>query len=278
MAHLLRYSGVVHGSITRANPQHNFAHTHAVHIYDNDAVYTMIPKNGCTSLRVSIAIKNGMIQNESQWGWIHNNNDSFRPSLRELATAKYRFTILRCPYSRLVSCFLDKILKRTPDAWQFHAMAGGGFSLEKLTFRSFCKELAKPQVRMANIHWRPQIDFLVYADYDDVFCFEDFGVIAPRLEQKIGLKLVDARSIAKHDSSHYKTLPVEKSFADTELWQIESIMMSGLRPDARSLFDSELKNLVAATYAQDFKLYRQHFADHGLFDRPLPAANAAAIA
>ena len=102
MAHLLRYGAAVHGSITRSNSQHMFSHTYALLIYDSNAIYSMIPKNGCTTMRLSIALANGAIADRSEWDWIHLNNDSFNPSFKELALASYRFTVLRCPYGRLV--------------------------------------------------------------------------------------------------------------------------------------------------------------------------------
>jgi hypothetical protein len=258
MAHLLRYGAASAGSITKANPQHNFAHTHALLIYDCDAVYSMIPKNGCTTLRLSIALKNGMIQDASQWGWIHQNNDSFRPSLRELARASYRFAILRHPLGRLASCFLDKFVKRTPEAWQFQSATGSG-DLGRLTFRRFCREIAKPQFRALNIHWRPQIDFLVYASYDDFFRFEEFGSIAPVLRARAGLELVDARPLARHDSSHYAAAAPGRIGPDSEIWQIEAVMMAGIRPDALSLYDGELRALVEDAFRSDMKLYEAQF-------------------
>ena len=87
MAHLLRHGASVNTSLLRANPKHNFAHIHAIQIFDSNAIYSMIPKNGCTTMRVSIALANGAIADASQWEWVHLNNDSFRPSLKELALA-----------------------------------------------------------------------------------------------------------------------------------------------------------------------------------------------
>ena len=95
MAHLLRFGGAVHTSIVRSNQQHIFAHTNALQIYDSSAIYSMIPKNGCTTMRLSIALANGAIADRSDWEWIHLNNDSFRPSFKDLALASYRFTVLR---------------------------------------------------------------------------------------------------------------------------------------------------------------------------------------
>lgn len=266
MAHELRYGTAVHSSIIRANPQHNFAHTHAMLIYDSNAIYSMIPKNGCTTMRVSIAKANGIISGNSNWEWIHQNNDSFRPSFKDLALASYRFTVLRCPYSRLVSCFLDKIVKRTPDAVQFLKAAKTGVELEFLTFRRFCDEIARPAVRASNIHWRSQVDFLVYSDYDDYFCFENFSKIAAQLNARIGFAMIDARPMARHDSSHYTITHGATSYADAPITHLEAMMLNGFYPSPDCFYDDTLRALVAQAYEADFALYRREFPGMGLFE------------
>lgn len=263
MAHLLRYAASVNTSILRANPKHNFAHIHALQIFDSGAIYSMIPKNGCTTMRVSIALANGVIADTSQWEWIHLNNDSFRPSLKDLALAPYRFTILRCPYARLVSCFLDKIVRRTADAAKFQA-ASGLSNLDRLTFRRFCGELSRTEVLESNMHWRPQTEFLVYAEYDDYFCFEDFAAIAPRLKDKARLTIVDSRPMAKHDSGQFKTVYAMQSFADVELQYIEAMLESGFYPSPLRFYDRALASEVGSIYAADLALYGRHFPGKGL--------------
>lgn len=264
----LRYAAIGQPMALARNPQHELAHNHSMAIYNADAIYSMIPKNACSTLRLSIAMANGAIDNEASWRWIHSNNLTFKPTLRDLATAKYTFTFLRCPYARLVSCFLDKMVSRTADAWQFHKLIDETLPLPRLTFRRFCTEMATPKVKHANIHWRPQVDFLVYKTYDNLFCVEDFASAAERLEQQIGLRLIDSRPLVKHDSSHFRILPFSKSFADTEVWQLEAMTMKGLRPHALSFYDDGLRELVAAAYAEDFRLFRQLFSGKGLFDAP----------
>jgi hypothetical protein len=264
MAHLLRYGASVNTSILRANRKHNFAHTHALQVFDSSAIYSMIPKNGCTTLRVSIALANGMIADKSQWEWIHLNNDSFRPNLKDLALARYRFTILRCPYGRLVSCYLDKIARRTADAVKFQGTSGIS-DLDRLTFRRFCDELTRPDVLESNMHWRPQIDFLVYADYDDYFCFENFAEIAGTLRNKIGLSVIDARPMAKHDSSQYKMVHATQSFADVELQYVEAMLESGFYPRPDRFYDAALFEQISSIYRSDLALYERHCPGKGLF-------------
>jgi hypothetical protein len=263
---LLRYASSTHAIPLSGNASHEFAHDYAVSHFDSGAIYSMIPKNACSTLRLSLAIANGAIDGPRSWRWIHKNNQAFRPSLRELATAPYSFAVLRCPFARLVSCFLDKFVSRRPDAWQFHELIEEEVELPRLTFRRFCQEMARPRVKHSNIHWRPQVDFLVYTSYDDLFCVEDLAGAAQQLEQKIGLTIVDSRPLVRHDAGQYATLPPGKGFADTEIWQIESIMMSGLRPHPLSFYDNDLRELIAAAYVEDFKLFNCLFRGKGLFD------------
>lgn len=247
---------------------HELAHDHSISVFPSNAIYSMIPKNACSTMRLSIGMANGAIAESGNWRWIHLNNKTFRPSLRELATASYTFAILRCPFARLVSCFLDKFVSRKPEAWHFHELSGEKVDLARLTFRNFCVELARPQIKHSNIHWRPQVDFLVYRQYDELFCVEEFGKAADVLREKIGLEIVDSRHLVRHDSSHYKLLPHTKSFADTEIWQIEAIMLSGMRPDPVSFYDSDLVELVSAAYVEDLKLFHRLFSGKSLMDRP----------
>jgi hypothetical protein len=92
------------------NAAHQFAARHALSIYGARAIYSFIPKNGCSTLRFSVACANGCIDGPSDIDWIHSNNLTFSATLHELVTAQYTFTVLRCPYSRLASVYLDKIV------------------------------------------------------------------------------------------------------------------------------------------------------------------------
>ncbi len=262
----LRYAGSPGATALAANAQHELAHSHAMSIYGANAVYSMIPKNACSSLRLSIALANGAIDSVESWRWIHANNATFRPDLRDLATAGFTFTVLRCPFARLVSCFLDKIVSRTADAWQFHALTGDDRPLPRTTFRRFCLAMAEPRIKHGNIHWRPQVDFLVYKSYDRLYCVEDFAAAGRDLEDRIGLRLVDSRPLVRHDSSHYRILPPDKSYADAELWQLEAVMMKGFRPHPVSFYDEGLRSLVIEAYREDHRLFHQLFEGRGLFD------------
>ncbi|TAL45777.1 MAG: hypothetical protein EPN89_11775, partial [Methylovulum sp.] len=77
-----KYSSASYVNLSK-NQQHQFAQGHALRIYNSNSIYSFIPKNACSTMRVSLAIANGCIADtdkldELDFNWIHNNNDTFR--------------------------------------------------------------------------------------------------------------------------------------------------------------------------------------------------------
>ncbi|WP_424976529.1 sulfotransferase family 2 domain-containing protein [Dinoroseobacter sp. S124A] len=249
------------------NGPHVTAATQALVHYPTGAVYSFIPKNACSTLRYSLALANGCIAGPEDWAWIHPNNGTFRASLRELVTAPYTFVVLRCPYARLASVFLDKIVGRYPDFWGLHRITGDRLDPEKTTFRQFVTTLAKYKALTKNIHWQPQSDFLVYERYDDVFALEQFASAIETLAAR-GIAVADARPLTKHGTSHLT--PEDGAFADAPIHRLASLKRQGKVPAHRALYDEALVARVARLYAEDIDLYaRWCRAEDMLF---LPAA------
>ena len=98
-------AGKYHHVPISQNDLFTFSSRYALSIYPIDAIYTFIPKNACSTLRYSIAIANGFLEDISEIEWIHSNNETFISTQREIALAKYTFVVLRCPYTRVASCF-----------------------------------------------------------------------------------------------------------------------------------------------------------------------------
>jgi hypothetical protein len=87
-----------------------------------------------------------------------------------------------------------------------------------LTFRTFVDRI--PQVRRLNEHWRPQTDFLIYEDYDDWFCVEDFGRAVETLRDKIGFAVKDTRHLLDHGTYRHKLVNRDGGFADMPVHDI----------------------------------------------------------
>ena len=238
-----------------ANQPFSFSKAHALALYRSNSVYTFIPKNACSTLRYSLALANGVISSERDINWIHSNNTTFSVSLREAILADYKFVVLRCPFRRLASVYLDKIVgKEAPTAWTLYTQVGRQVSLDDMTFEYFVNSLLKKSAMKKDIHWRPQVDFLLYKEYSDVFCVEEFSIAEKTLKEKINFDVHDARMLTKHGSDQFSTLS-EGRWHDVPVKQLYSLKMRGLLPDVKAMYTPELYGVVDKAYKSDIELY-----------------------
>lgn len=262
MTNFFKYSSLSYNNLYE-NSRHMFARNHAVCIYNSDAIYSLIPKNGCSTLRTTIAYANGCIENKNDFQWIHTNTYTFAATMPELVKAKYTFTILRCPFSRVASAFLDKIVSKDVVAWELIDLLDRKIDIDQITFAKFVKSLKIPSVLQGNIHWRPQVDFLVYKSYDDYFSFHDFDEIVKTLSEKISLEVIDARELTSHGTEAF-TIIKNESFSHTLPREIFEMKRNGSCPSLASLYNDELIDIVSKIYHKDINLYREVIGNKGL--------------
>lgn len=249
------------------NKKHQFAMQHALMLYKQNAVYTFIPKNGCSTLRLSLAINNGVVKSPEDIDWIHKNNFTFCASLREAVLSDYKFVVLRCPYRRLVSVFLDKFIVGAPLVRNLLNKVDSSISPDEITFSFFLNFLLNERVLKSNIHWRNQADFLLYEKYDDYFQLENFKEVVTTLKQKIGFEVVDARAYTKHGVDGLeKDASISNAF-NLSVDQLRELKSNGVVPVVESFYDNKLIDIVKRIYADDLDLYKYNFgASDILFD------------
>lgn len=258
-----KYSSLNSLANIKQNSQHNFAMSHSMMIYGKNALYSFIPKNACSTLRLSVAIENGCIEDVEQGNWIHANNQSFNATLGEALKVDYSFVILRCPFRRLASVFLDKFVSKEVDAWQYRNLLKREIELDDLTFRQFVMSLKKPMVLNSNIHWRPQAAFLIYKDYDDYFSLENFTYAVAQLKDKLDFNVVDARCLTNHGTDRYSMVD-DVDYSDMCAFDIALMKRSGQCPMHSAMYDDELIAVVKSLYKQDFQLYIDKFGEDNL--------------
>jgi len=247
-----------------SNARHNFAANHALEIYDTNSVYSFIPKNACSTMRYSIALANQCISGEHEIGWIHANNGTFQASLKALIKAEYTFVILRCPYSRLASCFLDKIVDATPIGRIYER--GAERNSSEITFEIFVRDLELKWGQIRNEHWRPQIDFLVYKQYDDYFCVEDFTSAQGAIMERIGLRVHDARNLTGHGSDQCAKVGSPGEYARASVPEIKELKESGRVPRVEALYSERAAKTVAHLFADDITVYKERCGRAPTFD------------
>jgi len=223
----------------------------------------MIPKNACSTMRYSIALANGFIRDESEIDWIHLNNQSFTHSDRSAYLANFAFVIIRCPLSRIYSCYMDKIVGGGRGAQHLCDSAKFQQGANNLSFKNFLKIIP---LGPGNIHWIPQSVFLLFDNYDEYFCFEKFEEAKEKLKLRINLDVRDTRALLNHDTSRLKGEPIPQA------WDIIAVKHSankaqGIKPNIENMFDHECVDLCKGLYREDLQLYSEHFGSSELMKR-----------
>jgi len=256
-----RYAAASNGALAK-NLKHLLPLQHTLKIYRPNAAYTFIPKNACSTMRLSVAIANGCIKDASQSDWIHANNHTFSVTNEEAYLASYTFVILRCPYRRLASAFLDKFVDMDIQSWDLYNRTNRLVHPHDLTFVQFLRLLKV--YGLTDYHWRRQVDFLLYEDYDDYFCVEDFAAAERVLKTKIDFDVVDARDSAGSNLSALQKAKRGSGYAQTPAAGLLEMKRKGVIPDARDMYDDEAVELVSTIYDDDVKLYARTFGAGGL--------------
>ena len=255
MVRFLKYSAVNYGAL-KQNKKHNFAQNHSLHIYKSNSIYSFIPKNACSTMRTSIAYANGCINSPKDFNWIHKNNHTFNPNLSDLIRADYTFVVLRCPYTRLASVYLDKFVSKYPPAWNFYDLIDRKIELDNLSFIDFVDSLQKKVVQAGDIHWQPQVDFLVYQKYDDYFCLENFSEAVTTLKSKINLSIIDARNLTNHGTDKFELIE-DRDFSEVKSSDIFRLQQDGYCPSPQSLYSGDIVAKVQKLYHNDIEFYKE---------------------
>jgi len=256
------------------NESYSFSRRYALQHYPSGGIYTFIPKNACSTMRFSLAIANGFIDEMTDSNWIHQNincySNLFRVSDKDIVTSKYTFVILRCPYKRLASAFLDKAVDLKIPFISQCKLINPSINLHEemlefarnMTFSKFVELLTSLSHEKLDEHFRNQIDFLVFKDYDKWFNFEDFSFATSALKKDIGLIVYDTRNKINHHISGLAS--ISGDFSNTPLKELQKMKRLGRLPDAASLFNENSKQLIDIYFAEDLKLYRAKFGEKEL--------------
>ncbi len=244
-------------------------------------IYCPIPKVACSSLKLWL-LQNSGFQNQIGLQEIHEHT-SRHNSLRVLSSAQARqrlsdpsylkFVFFRCPYSRLVSAFMDKFCsadKRIIDiTWQVqngdsvmapfmnrlprHAKRNicRWFSPDLdqgISFREFVEYLGDQDLAKVDPHWRLQSSFIGETKFDFVGKFETLEQDVDRLCQLQGISTRLA-----HRNRTLTKMPVEP-ICDYSEWNVNQLNELDAMPGAASFYNETLRKTVYRLYRSDFEL------------------------
>ena len=240
-----------------SNTAHVFASKHTLMHLNSNTVATWIPKIACSNMRYSFAYANGAVSSAKDIGWIHRNNAEFNASNKELLLADYTFVVLRNPFKRLLSFFMDKIChaEENPEDPSY-AHAKKVFEAGNIdSFHDFIDFIWKnPCSIELDEHTRQQCDFLIYEKYDDYFSIENYKATAKHIEEKTGITLHDVRNFNSIFTTH-NCIDSDSFSPETTLPLIKEYLSQGKKPIAENMYTEEMIKKVATLYLPDILLY-----------------------
>jgi hypothetical protein len=176
----------------------------------------------------------------------------------------FRFAFVRNPWARLVSAYLNLLVRRHPVAEPIlHDLQRRGIKFTKsippfaptnFSFEEFLQYLARTSPRTYNVHWKPQHLFLERIRLDFVGRFErladDFEVVRQRLGTP--------QRLARINSTHYLESSAE---ADEYVgdWLPPALLALPAQPQYPRFYTKETRQLVARIYARDVETFGYQF-------------------
>ena len=253
----------------RDNTKHIFTYKNI------NVTYTYIPKNACTSIKTTLGIANGTLT-------INDFSHSYCPSITfstKHILNSTKLIVLRNPFKKLVSAFLDKIARplscvvgRSVNKKIFRSQGKKEHEINDLiksnttvTFLEVVQYLSETPDDMLNNHFKSQSSFCILDEYDLIFPLE-------RLEQRWNNSILSKYPIIKVDG--HTTNFGKGVIYDTNLFGSEDISLlpaafvgeklreSLITLDKNLFFKNiEVRNLFMERFKDDIILYNNFFPE-----------------
>jgi len=233
-------------------------------------LFQPVAKNGCTSLKTLMVDLSDIPDKAAVRERVHEATDSARTGLhlkdrsaeevaRILAAPDYfRFGVVRDPFDRLVSAYVEKFVVKRGAAYQHYATGPVVAAVQGraeadhaagITFRQFVEHVIGVPPERLDPHWRPQIDYFRDVALDRLYGLGDFDL----LQRDLSLHCGEPVRIDHRNRSRGQTRLVAEGVADMPPAALERIAM---RLTSESFFDADLGLRVGCYFAADLTLYR----------------------
>ena len=136
----------------------------------------------------------------------------------------FKFTFVRNPWTRLVSCYLDKVVKCTGTQWELPAFA----RFKNMCFKQFVNTIKHDDLTSCDCHYRLQTCLYPLDKIDHVGRFEEL-------------------------QHHYNIICEKLSIQTTQLPVINTTLGQRTSIDAGSLYDADTAQLVSNMYEKDIQ-------------------------
>lgn len=235
-----------------------FQRRQLLYVPNGRALYTFIPKNACSTMKVSIFAQKGRTEFLDNIDGLHKSAHDLCATDAEIQNAIFTFVILRDPFQRLASCYLDKFLKKNNAFVLDRTTISKSIDIQDLTFRKFVSWLSRENNIRGNIHWMPQTNFLAFDTYDCYVQQENLVRSMQKIKRRTRLELIDSRKNSRHTTFGKDQLDGQQ-YADSPVPDLFAMKRRGAVPSVASLYDPDIAAQVRELYAEDIKLYERHF-------------------
>lgn len=241
-----------------------FAMEHHLVSKEKKLMYCYISKNACSTFK-SVLVKYENMAALDNLN-VHDLHNKFTWSLMSsysdlLDTIYFKFIIIRNPFLRLVSAYLDKLVRSEFD--QYEPFAQNVINIvysdesKSISFQDFIQYLYETKSQFLNEHWRPQVDFLLFNHYDMYLQMENLKQDIPKLEKAINIE-VPKINVGQH-STPYSKMSLDEAWTikGNQLWQI--LKDQKTLPLPSEMYNNELIAKVRERYQLDIELYENLF-------------------
>lgn len=228
-------------------------------------IYFPLPKSACTLFATFMALNSNTERAfDSQEHGVHQFRYRERElQLRNMALVRdhryFRFTVIRDPHSRLVSAYVDKLVKAVK--------AGKPWATDRKcadhTFEHMVETLCTMHDARIEKHFRPQAAFIRKIPMDHIGLFDDLGPTLEIIYDRYGIdieKEVASRVRAPKRTSYSRSCPSAKDYVGDltarEIASLEHI------PAMENFYNDRLRKLVSERYREDLEIYQQAKLKH----------------
>jgi len=234
------------------------------------AVYCSIPKNACTLFKTMMVEHSELKESfELSGETIHRflsqraRDVGVHHLLDCLDSDEYfKFVVLRAPFERLVSGYLDKFAKHErPEPFVQEVIMSVQHSLgtqrdveQSITFEQFVDYLVRTPDEQLNDHWKPQTNFVASVGFDFVGQFESLDAVRNLIEQTLNIDI--SENVSAHATQYYHFEENKEGFHSLSPHQLRNL--PGL-PTASNLLTSCLQSKLCSRFPQEIAMYKSIF-------------------
>lgn len=241
----------------------------------NTFIYVPVPKAACSSIKMMIFLlscheKDSDYRNEVlnkprllhysalQPFLLSNYSHSMAQQLIN-DPSYFKFTIVRNPFSRLVSAYLSKLV-RNQDLAITNPIVKTVYQqqnlepdyLKGISFRQFIHYVCNSEDQALNEHWRPQYRILGDINLDFIGRFERLKQELNFLQNKLNLP----SELPQINRTSYRPCQTQENYADYDAITLRKLANF---PHSKSFYDQDLIDLVQKRYSVDLEIFNYSF-------------------